>query len=129
MAIQNDNKNKPSIEALISNAVDFVGETVGAVAERIDVLPHLDGDTLTSAKQDLHQLVGKLREARYALFSPSEIFEKKGITVDEFEIDTSADNPDNDCKFARLLHDVFNGRDGVEFPQDVHEYYSNGNGR
>ncbi|MBI2339464.1 MAG: hypothetical protein HYU99_03720 [Deltaproteobacteria bacterium] len=122
---------KPSIEALISNAADFVKETAGAVAERVEVLPHLAGDSLAEAKEDLQQIIGKLNDARKSLFgNVHEIFEKRGIdAIEECAIDIDPAKRENNCLFARLLHDVFQGRDGIEIPQDVCEYYSNGNGR
>ena len=117
MAIQNDNKNKPSVEALISNAVDFVDETVGAVAERIDVLPKLDGETLASAKEDFQRLLGKLKDVRLSIFSPSEAFTKNDDPVVEL----------HDEGITRLLADVAHMFMGLS--DEVHDLLSHDNGR
>ena len=89
---------KPSVEALISNAVDLIGEKAGAIEERIEVLPHLIGDTLASAKEDLQRVIGQLKDARLSVFNNiGDIFNKDEDPVIEF----------HDEGMTRLLADLF----------------------
>lgn len=126
MAIRNStNQNNPSLEALISHAGNersVQNENIGALDERVEVLPKLDGDTLASAREDLQRLLGTLRDARHSLFSPSEAFNTDDDPVIELH-----DDKLHDEGMTRLLADVAHMFMGL--PDDDHEQLTHTNAR
>lgn len=127
----NVEQKKSTLAADLTASTNFLDEP--AVKDRVDLL-HEAGD-IPDVRGMLQEVIKKcaspdvMAGSSNLWLDPGD-FQKEGIdAIDECEIDMDLDNPDNDCKFARLLHDTFNGREGVELPSDVTAYYSNGNGR